>query len=203
MIHGGGTKSAGEVTELAASGAGDNSAKTNEVYATFAGPIDQSSIQRIFQGLAGAMTTGVTHVHLLFQSLGGAVSDGICLYNYFRAVPIDLTLYNVGGVSSIATIAFLGAKKRKTSAYATFMIHRTQSPAQSATSERLNAIAHSVVADDERTEAILRQHLKLSKDQWAVHKNADLWLTAKEAINCGLAEGGEFAPPPRTPIFNV
>jgi ATP-dependent Clp protease, protease subunit len=182
---------------------GEGPNNSNEVYATFAGAIDQSALQRIFQGISGAMANSVSHIHLLFHSLGGGVSDGICLYNYFRSLPIDLTLYNVGGVSSIATIAFLGAKKRKASTYATFMIHRTQSPAQSATSERLNAIAHSVIADDERTEAILRQHLKLTEDQWAVHRNADLWLTAKEAHECGLTEIGEFAPPPRTVIFNV
>lgn len=175
----------------------------NSVYAVFAGPIDQAAVQRMFAGVTGASQNKIENIHLLFQSFGGTVSDGVCLYNFFRALPLNLTLYNVGNVSSAATIAFLGAKKRKASAFATFMLHRTQSPAQSATSERLHAITHSVVADDERTEAILRQHLTLSDDQWAVHRNADLWLTAKEAAACGLAEIGEFAPPPQTQIFNI
>jgi ATP-dependent Clp protease, protease subunit len=176
---------------------------TNSAYAVFAGPIDQAAVQRIFAGITTGTANKLESIHLLFQSYGGAVSDGVCLYNFFRSLPLDLTLYNVGNVSSAATIAFLGAKKRKTSAYATFMIHRAQSPAQAATAERLHAIAHSVIADDERIEAILRSGLTLSEDQWTVQKSADLWLTAKEAVTCGLAEIGEFAPPAQTVIFNI
>jgi ATP-dependent Clp protease, protease subunit len=178
-------------------------ALTNSVYAVFAGPIDQAAVHRIFQGVTGASQNKIENIHLLFQSYGGAVSDGVCLYNFFRSLPTNLTLYNVGNVSSAATIAFLGAKKRKTSAYATFMVHRTQSPAQSASAERLHAITHGVIADDERTEAILRQALTLSEDQWAVHRSADLWLTAKEAEACGLTEIGEFAPPAQTLLWNI
>jgi ATP-dependent Clp protease protease subunit len=173
------------------------------VYAIFAGFIDQSAVQRIFQGVCAAITNRIQHIHLLFQSYGGTVGDGVCLYNFFRGLPIGLTLYNVGNVSSAAVIAYLGAHERKTSAYATFMVHRTQSPQQAASAERLHAIAHSVVADDERTEAILRQHLTLSEDQWAIHRTAELWFTAKEAELCGLAEIGEFAPPLGSMLFQV
>jgi ATP-dependent Clp protease protease subunit len=176
---------------------------SNIAYAVFAGPIDQAAVQRIFAGITTGTVNKVEEVHVLFHSHGGNVADGVCLYNFFRSLPLNLVLYNVGHVCSAATIAFLGAKKRKTSAYATFMIHRTQSVPQAATAERLHAIAHSVVADDERTEAILRQSLTLTDDQWAVHRSADLWLTAKEAVACGLAEIGEFAPPPRTIIHNI
>src|ERR1700737_2724923 len=100
----------------------------NSAYATFAGPIDQQSVQRFFTSIAAGSANKIEHIHILFQSFGGAVADGICLYNFFRALPIDLTLYNGGNVSSAATIAFLGAKGRKVTANATFMIHRAQSP---------------------------------------------------------------------------
>lgn len=176
---------------------------SNVVYATFAGPIDQTAVQRVFNGVAAGMANKVEAIHMLFQSFGGSVGDGVCLYNYFRSLPLDLTLYNVGNISSAATVAFLGAKRRKTSAYATFMVHKAQSPGMPATAERLHAIAHSVVVDDQRLEAILRQDLRLTDDQWAVHRVADLWLTAQEAADCGLAELGEFAPPPGTQIYNV
>ena len=177
--------------------------ETNSVYAVFAGGIELSAVQRIFQGITGASTAGVNDIHLLFQSFGGSVADGVCLYNFFRSLPISLTLYNVGSVTSAATTAYLGAQKRKVSAHATFMVHRVQSPGQPATAERLHAITQSVIADDERTEAIIRQHLTLTDDQWLIHRNADLWFTAKEAVACGLAEIGEFAPPAGSKIFNV
>ena len=169
---------------------------TQEVYAAFAGQIDQASVQKIFQGFGAVMTNRIPSVHLLFQSGGGHPGDGVCLYNFFRALPLDLTIYNVGSICSAAIIAYLGAKKRKTSAYATFMVHRTQSAPQPASAERLQALAHSVAIDDERVEAILRQHIMLEDDKWAVHKVADLWLSAKDAVAAKPAdEIGEFAPP--------
>jgi ATP-dependent Clp protease protease subunit len=175
-----------------------------EVYAAFAGNIDQVAVQKIFQGFGGAMTNNISGVHLLFQSAGGIVGDGVCLYNFFRALPINLTLYNVGTICSAAVIAYLGAKKRKTSTYATFMVHRPQSPLQTATADRLQAIAHSVAIDDKRTESILRKHIILPDEKWAVHSIADLWLSAQDAVVCNLAdEIGEFAPPIGQQVFVI
>ena len=174
----------------------DAGSDPKEVHAAFAGQIDQIAVQKIFQGLGAAMNNNVTHVHLLLQSAGGYPGDGVCLYNFFRVLPIDLTLYNVGSVCSAAVIAYLGAKKRKTSAHATFLVHRTQSPFQATTADRLKALTQSVLLDDERTEAILREHITLTDEKWDVHKVADLWLSAKDALQSNLAtEIGEFAPP--------
>ena len=143
-------------------------------------------------------------IHMLFQTAGGFIGDGVCLYNFFRTLPVELTLYNVGSVCSAGVIAYLGAQKRKTSAHAAFMVHRTQSPAQPATAQRLQAIANSVAIDDDRTEAILRKHVTLSDDKWAVHGVADLWLSAADAVASGLAtEIGEFAPPLGNQVFIV
>jgi ATP-dependent Clp protease protease subunit len=176
----------------------------SEVFATFVGVIDQITVHRILTGVGAAMASKVKHVHLLFQSTGGTVADGICLYNFLHRLPIEISLYNVGTVASIGALAYLGAKIRKTSASATFMLHRTQVSPQGATAERLQAFARNVTLDDERTEAILRQRLKMPKDLWDVHRVADLWLSANEAVKYGLAtEIGGFAPPFGTQIFNV
>ena len=95
---------------------------STEVYFVFCGIIDQNSVNRIFNTLAVVTNpqNHVVHVHLLFQSTGGFVGDGFCLYNFFKSLTVDLTIYNVGSVQSAATIAFLGAKKRKTSARAVY-----------------------------------------------------------------------------------
>lgn len=116
---------------------------------------------------------------------------------------MDLTP-NKEPVNSIGTIAFLGAKKRKTSAYASFLIHRTRVDAQAATATRLKAVTDSLLVDDERTEAILRQHARLTKEQWSYLDHHDLTLSAKDAITVGLADGlGDFVPPPATQIFTI
>jgi ATP-dependent Clp protease protease subunit len=172
------------------------SAPTDEVFATFCGMIDHAAVQRIFSGFATGMGLGVKRIHLLFQSDGGVVGDGVCLYNYFRTLPIDLTLYNAGSVRSIATIAYLGAKGRKTSTHATFMIHRTATTPQSATATRLEAVTQSLSLDDRRTERILRDHLTLPVEMWAKLDHYELTFSAEEATKLGIAEEiAEFSPP--------
>lgn len=178
----------------------------NEVWAAFAGVIDQAAVNRFIGALAQATVPAnkVDRVHLLFQTTGGTVADGVCLYNFLHHLAIEICLYNVGTVASAGALAYLGAKTRKVSATATFMLHRTQATPLSATAERLQALGKSVMLDDERTEAILKTHLKLPNDLWDVHKVTDLWLSAEEAVKYGLAtEIGDFAPPKGTQIFYV
>jgi ATP-dependent Clp protease, protease subunit len=166
-----------------------------EVYAVFCDLINQDSIKRIFQSCAFATQNGIAHMHLMFQSTGGMVADGVCLYNFFKTFPIDLTLYNCGSVQSIAAVAYLGAKKRKTSARATFMIHRTTATPQSATAGRLHSIAESILTDDKRTESILREHITLSPEEWSDLNNENLFFSGEEGVKVGFAdEIGEFAP---------
>ncbi len=144
------------------------------------------------------------HVHLLFQSSGGFVGDGICLYNFFRSLPIDLTIYNAGAVQSIAAIAYLGAKKRKTSKHGTFMIHRTGSGSQPATRARLKGIEKSLALDDERMESILKEHITLADAEWNKFDLQELYFSAEEAKKIGFAyEIGEFSPPPGIQIYNI
>lgn len=175
-----------------------------EVFATFVGNIDQAAVQRFFVGMATVMSTKISTVHILFQSTGGYIGDGVCLYNYFNSLPFDLTLYNAGSVQSIATIAYLGAKKRKVSTHATFMIHRSYNFPQAATATHLESITHALKLDDQRTETILRNHIKLSNAQWNDLNNHDLVFSAEEALGIGLVhEINDFAPPKGTRIYNI
>jgi ATP-dependent Clp protease protease subunit len=148
-----------------------------EVYAAFCDNINQSSVQRIFQNLAVASNpaNNIKHVHLLFQSAGGYVGDGICLYNFFRSLPIECTIYNTGSVQSIAVLAFLGVKNRKTSAHAVFTLHRSTMGPQPTTAGGLEALAKSLALEDARTEPILREHIRMSDDRWAIWKNGHDW----------------------------
>ena len=154
------------------------------VYALFVGIIDQQSTKRIVDALTLATAPGMaSRVYLGFQSTGGVVGDGIFLYNLFKSFPMDLTIYNMGQVSSIAAIAFLGVKKRKVSTHASFMVHRcTNAVGQPATASRLKLLAESLGLDDERSEAILRKHLNLTDAQWAIHSRDDLFFSAEDAL---------------------
>ena len=174
------------------------------VYMAFCGFIDQAALARFFHSMTLASVKKVEHIHLLFQSNGGVVSDGVALYNFFQALPLGLTVYNVGNISSIAVIAYLGAKARKTSTFATFMLHRTQSSISSANAERFEGAAKTLRLDDERTQAILKARLKPNGWKLPGADTQEVWFTARQAIDCGLAdEIAEFAPPIGSPLYNI
>lgn len=179
----------------------------SEAYGIFCGQIDQVSVQKILQNLATATNPNfnITHVHLLFQSSGGFVGDGVCLYNFFRSFQIPLTLYNVGAVLSIGTIAYLGAKERKASARALFQIHRSTIAPQNATATVLDGLAQALTIEDSRTKSILREHLKLGDEVWSkLAEGADISFSGEEAVKVGLAdEIGEFSPPKGKQIFYI
>jgi len=175
-----------------------------EVFAVFCGSIDEVAVSRIFNGVTSVIGNNTSRLHILFQSGGGIVSYGVCLYNFFRAVTIPISLYNVGCCASIAAISFLGAPDRVASPTATFMLHRTMTSPQSVGLERLQSISQSIVLDDDRTETILRGHLSLSETQWQQHKLTELWFGANDALACGLStRTGEFSPPIGSRIFNI
>lgn len=175
-----------------------------EVYAVFCGGIEQATAQKIVNGLTNAMALKVKHVHALFQSAGGYVGDGVFLYNFFRSVPIELTFYNVGQISSAGIVAYLGAGHRKTTRTATFMLHRSTNSPQFATAEGLNHTAKSLVLDDERTESIIKNHVNFPPDLWDKLKYHDVYLSGEEAVKVGIADQiGEFSPPSGTQVFNL
>ncbi len=174
-----------------------------EVYSIFCSPIEQQVLFRIFRHLveATAPAENIGHIHILFQSTGGTVGDCVCLYNLFRSYTLDLTLYNAGAIQSGAVTAYLGAQRRKTSAHAQFMIHRSHCSAEFASLSRLESTLDSVRKDDARTEAIIRTRSRLPDAVWERMKDSDVFLSGAEAVEYGLAdEIGEFSPPPGSQI---
>jgi len=180
------------------------------VYAAFAGVIDQLSLARIFQGFAGATNLQApggpfSTVHLLFQSTGGTVGDGIALYNFFRGLPLDLHIYNVGSVQSVAAIAYLGAKHRHTSAHGTFMIHKTSFPAQAGLNAGgRKALTDAATAEDRRIEAIIKERAKIPEGRLVLDAMGQVTFNAQEAVDFGIADDiREFEVPPGNQVFNI
>jgi ATP-dependent Clp protease protease subunit len=177
------------------------------LYGMFTGTIDPTALQKFTANIDLAckgMPLGLQRVHIAFHSNGGGIGEGIALYNLFRALPFDLILYNVGTVSSIAVVAFLGAKIRRVSARGAFMIHKTQTTTQAATTTTMKSLADSAILADDRTEAILREHIKMPDDKWAHFNHNDLWFSADDAVKFGVVqEIAEFTPPSGTQLFGI
>jgi ATP-dependent Clp protease protease subunit len=176
-----------------------------EVWGIFCGDINAASTQKFVQNLTLASNLGVKRVHVLFQSWGGFVGDGVFLYNLLKTFPVEVILYNAGQVASAGVLAFIGARHRKATKNAMFMIHKSQSnPQQPVTVHTMKEISANLILDDARIDAIFRDKLTLPDEIWIQLGQRDVNISAEDGVKYGIADGiGEFSPPAGVKIFNA
>jgi ATP-dependent protease ClpP protease subunit len=177
---------------------------SDELWAIYCGDINAANVSKLVGGLTTVGNKGTKRVHILFQSWGGFVGDGVFLYNALKKLSVEIVLYNAGQVASAATLAYLGAHSRKTTANAIFMIHKSTYNPNAAGVDKLKAVADNLAIDDIRVEEILRSHLRLPEELWTQFRFHDVYLTGTDAVAYGMAEEvGEFSPPAGTMVLNA
>ncbi len=142
-----------------------NSMEVNdEVYFSFSGEISANTTETLIATLSECCNQGVRRAYLMFSTPGGSVMHGMNLYNVMRALPIELTMHNVGNVDSIGNVVFLAGAKRYACAHSTFMFHGVgfdlegnQRLEEKLLRERLE----TVHAEHKRIGAIIRERSKL------------------------------------------
>ena len=156
--------------------------------------------------LAKAARDKVEHIHLLLHSSGGLVNEGIGLYNYLRAYPIEVSIYNMSCLQSAAVTVYLGATRRIVGRHAKFMIHSAYSSGSAVLQQdekSLNKILQGVRANNEMIRPILERHIKNAKAELSTLPNAEIWYSASQAVKVGIANSiGDFSPPKGTRIEN-
>jgi ATP-dependent Clp protease protease subunit len=177
----------------------------NEAWFTLSGDVNSDMVHRVFEAVAEMVEDGLDTAHVLVQSNGGYVSDGLCLYNFLSNSPVEFVMYNGGAVASIAVIVYLAGSRRYASETARFMVHKSHATASpGARPDALNIIVEGLRADDARTESILRRHIELAPEQWAIHQYSDLHLNARDARLAGMIdEVSDFAPPKGARLSNI
>lgn len=93
------------------------------VYVTFIAEIVPATTEALIASLSDLVNKRVAEIYLMFSTPGGSVMHGITLYNYLRALPVDLTIHNIGNVDSIGNAIFLAGRTRYACRNATFMFH--------------------------------------------------------------------------------
>lgn len=94
-----------------------------ERYLVFSGPINNNATKILRNACCDAVVTKVTALTILFSSEGGSVEDGFSLYGFLSALPLELTMHNIGAVTSIATVVFLAGDRRYASQNTLFYVH--------------------------------------------------------------------------------
>jgi len=174
-------------------------------YYGFTGMIEPQNAGKLAAAINVALNNNFDEVYLCFSSLGGYVADGIYLYNHIRSLPIAVTIHNTGSVSSIAVAIFAGAETRFCSPHAMFMIHPTAFPTgENMTSVQAQAVLDAALADDLRTENILRERADIPEDTLTARRTRDVHITPQQALDYGLVHGvREFSLPRGNQIIQI
>jgi len=174
-------------------------------YFGFTGSIDPNGATRIATAFNHAVNESYDEINFCFSSIGGYVSDGIYLYNHIRGLPIDIIAHNVGSVQSVAVAVFVAADERYCSEHSMFLIHPTSfQPQEGMTAERLQSTLDAALADDERTESILRERTRFPDDFLDARRTRDVHITPDIALAHGLVDGiAEFALPKGNQIIQI
>ncbi len=133
--------------------------------ATFIGPITYPATKNLRNHFSWIVQQGHTHVTLLISSTGGSLLEGFALYNFFRALPLDITMWNIGSIESIANIVFLAADKRLACPHAYFKFHGfdwTFKEKETVSHKKLKEIVLSLATDEKRYFTLLKEHTSLT-----------------------------------------
>ncbi len=176
-----------------------------EAWFTLSGDVNSDMVHRVFEAVATMTEDGIDTAHVLVQSNGGYVSDGLCLHNFLANSPITFVMYNGGAVASIAVTLFLAGTRRYCSETARFMVHKSHATASPGSRpDALSIIVEGLRADDARTESILRKHVELTPEQWAIHQYSDLHLNSRDAKRAKMVDDvADFAPPKGAVLRNI
>ena len=102
---------------------------------------------------------------------------------------MKVIIHNTGTVMSIATAVYVAAERRYCSEHGVFMIHPTEMPAlASMRAEQLQSSLTAALADDKRTEDILRERASIPDAHLVDRRFREVYITAEEALEFGLVQ---------------
>lgn len=97
--------------------------QSGPLYLSFIRPVNYDNVNTLLTKINQAVDKGYQEIILMMSSAGGQVIPGFAAYNQLQMLPIRLTTYNIGSVSSIAAIMFLAGTVRLAVPNATFQFH--------------------------------------------------------------------------------
>ena len=175
-------------------------------YCGFTGPIDPNTAQRIAAAFNQAIIDGYSEIYFCFSSSGGFIADGIYLYNHILGLPIKTTIHNTGTVASIATAVYVAADVRVCSKQSMFLIHPITVPSEPhMAAEALQARLTSAIADDKRTDNILRDRATgITEEVLTRRLFTEVLITPEDALKFGIVHRvDEFMLPTGVNIFQI
>jgi ATP-dependent Clp protease protease subunit len=104
-------------------------------------------------------------LYFLFSSTGGSVDAGIVMFNYLRALPVEIIMHNIGSVDSMANVVFLAANVRYAAPHSSFLFHGIIWPFPQGTQltyNQLQEIRSRFQIDEAKMTGIIKERTKMS-----------------------------------------
>jgi ATP-dependent protease ClpP protease subunit len=122
------------------------------------------------KGIMATLAAIINHerpdiMYFLFSSSGGLVDPGISLYNFLRALPIQLIRHNTGSVDSIANVIFLAAETRYAAQHSSFLYHGVNWNFAGRTAmnrDQLSETLSSMESSESKMSAIIKERTTLT-----------------------------------------
>ena len=97
------------------------------IYINFYDGINEAKVKTLMSLLSDVVARQKPEtLYFLFSSPGGVVGAGIVLYNFLKALPVEIVMHNTGSVDSIGTVIFLAGAKRYAAIHSSFLFHGVQ-----------------------------------------------------------------------------
>ena len=135
---------------------------------TFVGPITYPATKFLRNSCCGAANSGVQKLTLLISSTGGSTFEGFALFNFLRALPLELEMHNIGSIDSIANVVFLAGTKRLACPTSRFLFHDFTWSYKQETLDRdhMRERAESLNADAAQFTEVFAKHTGLSESDF-------------------------------------
>lgn len=133
-------------------------------YINFHAAINQYTAQNLMAVVAQKLMAGTTDFYIFLSTPGGEVASGLTIYNFLRALPVPVTMHNIGNVDSIGNAIFLAADQRVACQHSTFMFHGVGINVNGVRIEEKNGreILNSILADQNRIADIIVQRTSIN-----------------------------------------
>ena len=92
------------------------------IFISFNAPIAPVPVQISMGTLAKSIQDGYSEINVLLSTLGGEVNQGITLYNFIKALPVPVNMFNLGNVNSISIVIYQAGSKRTACEFSSFMV---------------------------------------------------------------------------------
>lgn len=173
-----------------------------DIWAAFSGNVTQRALSGFLGLMAFARNESASRIHIMMHSAGGDVGTGCALYELLATSPIPITAYNLGTVSSIAVVAYLGAAERVVAPCGVFMLHGPYNGGQSVNIFSLPAFTKALQIDDARMNAIIAGRTTLAPAN--IKPGAEYYFDHNDALTFGIATSiGHFMPPVTAKLFTI